>query len=214
MFKLKWEISWHKLGATCQTVGNKQPAKQRREDEMATLGTRRVPPSLILVKFHTLLPSLGAKSGLCSTWLSWGGGHTVKRTSWHRKKHFWKPGQLLALETEWIRAVLNTLSSLGQILSPSNVDRELGRTAHLFERSLNNPAYSVHTRLPGCNLTPCTEPTLAEYQDKMPHSLSSKSAFPINYIKESMLQSSSKESCRKENCNIPLLPSGLTGKKL
>lgn len=151
MFKLKWEISWHKLRATCQTAGNKQPAKQRRDDETAMLGTRHVPPSLILVQFHMLLPSLGAKSGLCSTWLGWGEGHTVKSTPWHRKRYSWEPGQLLALGKEWIRAVLNTLNRVDQILSPSNAVREFSRTAHHFEHLLNNPAYRVHTRLPGCN---------------------------------------------------------------
>lgn len=152
MFMLKWEISWHKLRASCQTVVNKQPAKQRRDDEMAMLGTRHVAPSPILSQFHVLLPPLGAKSDsvLHLAQLGWR-AHSQEYFP-AQKRHSWKTDRPShRKKKKRIRAVWNTCNSVDQMLFLSSADRELGRTTQLFECLLNNPAYFGHTRLPGCN---------------------------------------------------------------
>lgn len=105
---------------------------------------------------HTSQVSHASSISRCQVWsmlhLAWLGWRAYSQGYVPvQKKAFLKNRSTPSPRKRMNQGCLNTLNSVDQILSPSNIDREFGKTADLFERLLNNPAYLVHIRLPGCN---------------------------------------------------------------
>lgn len=162
------------------------------------LGTRHVPPSPILSQFHMLLPPLDAKSDSVLHLARLGWRAHSQEYFLAQKRHSWKTGSTSHRKIKNKGCVKHTILWTDSCSSPAQTGSLAGLLTFL------NACWTIQTTLdtPDCQaVTLCTEPALVLCVQgwEMPHSPSSKSAFPTDCIKESMLQSPSKEPFRKES---------------